>query len=176
MSDIIRPLTTSDTSAFKNLRLASLSQDPASWLATNEEEISQPDYYFSNKISYANTPPLFGYWGVFEDDKLVAYAQIASSFWHKKRHIATLYDVCVSTADRRKGLGSKLIDFIIQKAKLSGFIEQILLWVTSQNSDAISFYESLGFKKIATTPESVKEKDGSYQDEHLYVINLKYVN
>jgi ribosomal protein S18 acetylase RimI-like enzyme len=173
MKGQVRLLTPEDAEAFKKIRLSSLVDDPLSWLSSLEEEKDLPTYAFSNKIKYATTPPIFGYYGYFNDGDLLAYAQLSSSFWNKKKHVVNIYDVCVTKEDRRKSIGSKLMTFIIKNVKKTPGMEQIHLWVTSQNSAAISFYEKLGFKKVASTKNTVKELNGSYQDEILYTLNIR---
>lgn len=168
----IRLLTPEDADEFKRIRLSSLVDDPLSWLSSLEEESELPPFAFANKIRYAIIPPLFGYYGFFDNKKLLAYAQLANSYWNKKKHVVNIYDVCVDKSARRKSVGSKLMKFIIEKTRKTDGMEQIHLWVTSKNSPAISFYEKLGFIKTAITKNTVKEKNGEYQDELLYTLDL----
>ena len=172
MGNQIRLLNASDSQMFKILRIASLHKDPLSWHSSIDEEEGLTDSYFANKIHGSIYPPLFGYYGFFENNDLLAYAQIAPNFYNKKRHIATLYDVVVSEKARRKSVGTKLIQFIINEAKSINYIEQLHLKVNSKNIGAIKFYIKLGFKKIATIKDAVKEKDGSYQDEHEFTLKI----
>ncbi len=172
MNEAIRLLNINDSEGFRTLRLNSLKEDPDSWLATYDEEKDLPNISFANKIQFAYSSPIFGFYGYFEANKLLAYAQLSSSYWNKKKHIVTLYDVCVSKDARRKAVGTRLINFIIEKAKTVPYIEQIQLRVNSRNPGAISFYEKLGFIKTAVFPESVKEIDGTYQEEYLYIYSI----
>ena len=173
MQGCLRLLNQEDSQNFKKLRLESLLMDKDSWLSSLEEEKDQPDYFFSNKITFAISAPIFGYWGYFENGQLLGYAQIAVSYWKKRMHIATIFDVCVTPSARKKGVGNRILNFIIDKAKTSSNLEMLQLWVTSRNLEAIKFYEGLGFTKTATNKKSVKETDGNYQDEYLYTLKLK---
>ena len=173
--EIIRILTSNDAQQFRDLRLLSLDWDPDSWLSSISEEANLPISSFANRLTYAISNPIFGYYGFFEDNKLLGYAQLSPSSWNKKKHIATLYDICVNKFERRKSVGSKLINFIIKESKNTASLEKLHLFVTSNNIGASHFYESLGFKKTSIFPESVKEQDGRYQDEYLYVLNLRTV-
>ena len=49
---------------------------------------------------------------------------------------------------------------VAEKVKL----EQVELSVASQNERAIKMYESFGFEKFGTMPNSWKYEDGTYQD------------
>lgn len=172
MDQTIRLLNTADAEQFKTLRLASLEWDQDSWLSSVSEEKDLPITSFANKLMYAASQPIYGYYGFFEKNKLLAYAQLSPSSWNKKRHIATLYDICVAKTERRKSVGTKLLKFIIQEVKKIKTLEKLQLFVTSNNTGAAKFYESLDFAQTATIPNSVKEEDGRYQDEYLYVFNL----
>lgn len=172
MNTLVRQLNFDDAREFKAIRLDSLKNDPDSWLATYDEEKDLSPLSFSNKLQYAISTPIFGFYGYFENGKLLGYAQVSSGYWFKKRHIVTLYDVCVSNNARKKGIGTKILKNIIEKAKTFKEVEQIQLRVNSRNKAAMSLYKSLGFKLTATFPQSVKEKDGSYQDEYLLTLNI----
>jgi len=168
---MIRLLTFEDAEQFKNLRLETLREDPKAWTSTLENEINLPQTSFGSMISYSIKFPVFGYYGYFEGENLLAYALISPNYWPKKKHVAIIADVCVKKSDRKKGVGSQLIQLLIQKAKEVSGIEQIQLWVNSDNA-ATGFYEKQGFTRIATIPNGVKEPDGSYQDEYLYGLKI----
>ena len=172
MEPTIKLLSENDVQQFKELRLNSLTDDPLSWHSSLAEENNLDDSFFYGRIVNSRYVPIFGYYGYFENEKLLAYAQLSKSFYLKKSHIATLYDVVVTKEARRKSIGRKLITFIISKAKSVSNIEQIHLKVNSENKGALKFYEALGFKKTATIKDAVKEPDGSYQDEYEYVLKL----
>lgn len=169
----IRLLNDGDAESFKKLRIESLKKDPLSWHSSIAEEENVGDSFFKAKINNSLYPPIFGYYGIFENENLLGYAQIAANFYNKKRHIATFYDVVVSEEARRKSVGTELISVLIEKARSANFIEQLHLKVNSENIGAIKFYEKLGFEKIATIKDAVKEKDGTYQDEYEFVFSIK---
>jgi [ribosomal protein S18]-alanine N-acetyltransferase len=60
---------------------------------------------------------------------------------------AHLLNVCVAASYQRRGLGSKLVEFVSRRAKLSG-AESLLLEVRLSNAVAIKLYESSGFFEI----------------------------
>src|SRR3989344_3914002 len=173
MPQEIRLLNESDAEGFRTLRLQSLLNDSLAWTSSYEEEINLPIFSFSQKLRSATSSPVFGYYGVFENEKLIAYAQLSSHYYLKKAHVATLFDVLVSEKYRNKSVGSTLLKFIFVKVKSTGSIEQIELKVLSTNKKAIIFYEKMGFKNVAILPKAVKEKDGGYQDELVYILDLK---
>jgi hypothetical protein len=173
MVKTIRLLVDKDAEQFQKIRLLSLKEDSISWLASWEEEKDLPTSTFAYRITSAYFHPIFGYWGLFYGNELIAVAYLSKSYWAKTQHIAMLYDVCVHPKYRRQSVGSELLRHIIQKAKTLKSLDAIHLYTTSRNTPAMKFYESLGFKKVATIPKSVKEKDGTYQDQYLFILHLK---
>lgn len=66
------------------------------------------------------------------------------------------------------GIGRIMIEEVCKIAKDNG-IEQVELEVAANNRNAISLYEKLGFKKIATLPNNMKYSDGTYTNVHFMV-------
>ena len=63
------------------------------------------------------------------------------------------------------GIGKAMLQTVLDVAKSVGY-EQAELEVMAENTDAISMYEKLGFKKFGTFPDNMKFADGSYMDAH----------
>lgn len=61
------------------------------------------------------------------------------------------------------GIGRKMLELVLGAAKDMGY-EQAELEVVSDNVRALSLYESLGFVRYGTLPDSMRYKDGSYAD------------
>ena len=55
-------------------------------------------------------------------------------------------DFCIKQAYKRKGIGKKLFNFILEYAKQQG-VESVQLNVWSFNEDAIEFYKFMGMKE-----------------------------
>lgn len=54
--------------------------------------------------------------------------------------------IIVETSERRQGIATKMMDYIEKKYKQ---ITNISLEVRESNTDAIKFYESLGFRRVS---------------------------
>ena len=59
------------------------------------------------------------------------------------------------------GIGKIMLETVLKAAKESGF-EQAELEVISDNQNAITLYEKLGFQKYGTFPDNMKYADGHY--------------
>ncbi len=63
---------------------------------------------------------------------------------------------------RKEGLGRLLIESIVDWVKNHTIIEQIDLWVLSNNTPAISLYKKLGFQKIGEIQDMFRVDGLSY--------------
>jgi len=63
------------------------------------------------------------------------------------------------------GIGTMLLESALAVAKELGY-EQAELEVISDNEQAVSLYEKLGFKKYGTFPKNMKYSDGTYADAY----------
>lgn len=59
------------------------------------------------------------------------------------------------------GIGKIMLETVLKAAKEIGF-EQAELEVISDNQNAITLYEKLGFQKYGTFPDNMKYADGHY--------------
>ncbi|MFA5953456.1 MAG: GNAT family N-acetyltransferase [Candidatus Pacearchaeota archaeon] len=62
----------------------------------------------------------------------------------------------LGVSQKRKGLGSLLLEYEISNAKKQGF-RKICLGVNKKNVNAIKFYEKFGFKSIGNYPNECKD-------------------
>lgn len=114
---------------------------------TQIEKLSFPSPWscgiFSSELDRKN----FAFYYVIEyQDEIIAY----TGYW-KATNEAHLVNMAVHPAFRRKGLGSKLLKYILEKAQNQG-LNTITLEVRRFNLAAQRFYESFDFKKIAISP------------------------
>ncbi len=160
----IRLLTAQDGSQFQKLRLEALQENPEAFLATFDNESSRHEDSFSQELDAVYAPPHFGFWGMFDDeDQLVAFCRITSSYLPKQLHIVSLFSLYVTPNARHQGRAKELLDHITAELKKAG-IEQVYLTVISGNQPALELYLKYGFEQCGTRPQSVKWQ-GQYFDE-----------
>jgi ribosomal protein S18 acetylase RimI-like enzyme len=68
------------------------------------------------------------------------------------RSIAHLDSIAVSSAERNKGIGSRLLYLFIQEAK-QWACQVVVLEVAEANKEGLDFFSKRGFKKIGDLPE-----------------------
>lgn len=166
-----RALTPTDAEVYRELRLAALTHDPDSFLATLEFEQKHTLDFFERELAAAASHPCFGYHGVFEADQLVGYAQIETSYLPKQRHIAFFYNLYIAHIARRRGLGKQLCGHVLHLLKKETAVELVFLAYNSSNTAARDFYKSLGFKRCGIKPRAIKWQN-HYDDEVEMVLEL----
>ena len=124
-----------------------------------EEEVSLEERYswFDEKISHG-----FPIFGAYDGEKLIAYAGYGS--WraaqgYRKTVELTIY---VDRAYRGSGVGSKLMQTVIDQAKNDG-LHVMIGAIDSKNIDSINFHKKFGFVETARMPE-VALKHGQWLD------------
>jgi ribosomal protein S18 acetylase RimI-like enzyme len=89
----------------------------------------------------------------------------------KERHKAQIWGMYVTSACRRKGVGSALLDAAIEQAKRWSGISQVHLSVTEAAADAKRLYERAGFQQWGREPRALCV-DGRFVDELHFVLRL----
>ena len=84
-------------------------------------------------------------YGAFESERLLGYAEGFLETWNNRYRIS---NICVfDKADRRRGVGSLLMDTILNEAKASN-ARMAVLETQTCNETAIAFYRRYGFEII----------------------------
>ena len=104
--------------------------------------------------------------GVFDKNELIGVASFKreGEKREKLKHKGLLFKIYISPNYRRQGLAGKLINEVINRAKLVEGIEQINLTVIPTNQHAKKLYEKFEFKTYAHEEKAVKWK-GEYFNE-----------
>lgn len=157
-------LTSQDAVIYKELRLQALQNNPESYLSTFDHEKQKTIEAFASELRYASGPPVFGYYGIFDNDKLIGYAHLEKSYLTKQKHIAFFYNLYIDPEYRNKGLATELFDFLLAELKQKTQIERIFLSCNKKNTSAISLYKKLGFVEYGIKKKSIKYQN-EYDDE-----------
>ena len=84
-------------------------------------------------------------YGAFEGEKLVGYVEGSLEKWNNRYRIS---NICIFEEEARKrGIGTKLMNTILEEATLSG-ARMVVLETQTCNENAISFYKKYGFEII----------------------------
>jgi ribosomal protein S18 acetylase RimI-like enzyme len=158
----IYKLTTSDWEIYKELRLDALKENTESFGDSFEESVRHHDDEWKKELENPKSYILvardygkvFGMVAGYQEDNL------------KMRHMAYVWGVYVRHAQRRQGIGRKLMEALISEFSSNKEIEKIDLNVNTSQLPAVRLYEKLGFAIAGTLHKELKV-DGKYFDEHV---------
>lgn len=83
---------------------------------------------------------------------------------------AHILNVCIRGDLRGRGVGRKLLDYLIERARLAG-MQDVFLEVRPSNPAAIHLYESLGFTRVGVRRGYYQAVDGR-EDAYVYRLML----
>lgn len=105
----------------------------------NTTEMSFKDKFFND---WLEEPVAYG---AFDGEKLVGYVEGTLEKWNNRYRIS---NICIfEEVFRNSGIGTQLMDTILQEAILSG-ARMVVLETQTCNENAIAFYKKHGFEII----------------------------
>lgn len=110
--------------------------------------------------------------GAFDGDALVALAGCYRERAVKQRHVAHLWGVYVTPEYRGTGLGRRIVQAAVERARRWEGLEQLWLDVTTVNVGARALYASCGFRRLGVKPRAIRVGT-RYHDEELMGLDLR---
>jgi len=156
----VRKFVVGDVAALRDLRLEALQTYPDAFGSTYEIEMSRPLSYFVERLEKNVIL------GGFDHGELVGMVGFYQMTGPKDRHKGVIWGMYVKPRLQGNGLGSTLLDSVIQLGKMQ--VEQIQLTVVITNQRAVRFYEASGFRGYGIEKDALKSSE-SYFDELLMV-------
>jgi ribosomal protein S18 acetylase RimI-like enzyme len=143
----IEPITSQNVEMFKAVRLRALQDTPNAFSATYAKESQLTDADWIERAIRWNGEKGVGFLAMDGG----AACGIAGSFLAEEDPTrAHLVSMWTAPTHRRRGVGSLLVDAVIDWARKRG-ATVLLLLVTSSNDSAQLFYERLGFARTGRT-------------------------
>lgn len=174
---VVRPLAQADIAPFWQLRLRALREHPRAF---------GPSYEEIRAVYERRSPPIaVDIWTVDdvkdcgEDFILVAMAGSAlcgfigleRDRFEKSRHRATVRGTYVAGEVQGRGVGKKLLDGLIDRARAMPGVDGLKLEVTAGQDAAIRLYESAGFARYGVDRDALIV-DGERIDVFLMSVRL----
>lgn len=157
----IRILGYKDAEQYKKLRLHALYNYPTYFSSSYEQEKN----YTIQEIEQRLRPQADKFTlGAFQDEQLIGMATFIRESNIKLNHKGHLMGLYVSPDVRGKGVARELLEELFRLLRKNDGVEQLHLTVETTNEQAISLYESLGFKQYAVEQRALKV-DENYYDE-----------
>lgn len=144
-----------------------------------EQEIAQEPGYFCSQPSELSEKNVrqtiessHGIYLVAEKEwSLVGHAFLAILDLQSLRHVAQL-NIVVHKGHQAQGIGTNLMEKIIEWAKQSSTVEKIELNVRASNTRAIALYQKMGFSEEGCLKRHVKAGD-QYIDDLVMALHIK---
>jgi peroxiredoxin/RimJ/RimL family protein N-acetyltransferase len=161
----VRVLAEADASAFRELRLRALREDPVPFLTSYEEDASRSldDFAARLRASSPGTEVL----GALRDGKLVGTVGYYRHTAKKARHRVSLWGLFVPGEERRRGIGGALVRQAIDRIHAVPEVEQVELTVVTREQAARALYASIGFQVQGIIRHSMKLEKEYYDEAHL---------
>ncbi len=157
MNLILRELTKEDVKSMIAIRLELLENHPLNFGSSVEEEKQFTTEKWLNRLTNPNTITI----GSFLDGTMIGLAVLSMNPRKKMKHLGVINSFYVSESYRRKGIASKLLNFVEDIAR-NHKILRLNLTVMDQNKAAIQLYKKHGFI------ETGKELESIYVDQKYY--------
>lgn len=162
----LRPLTTADRDAYRELRLRALREAPEAFTSSHAEEAATAERWSAERL--AASPDENVILGAFDaGGRLVGTAGIQRRPRAKERHVATLYGMYVAPEMAGRGAGRALVASAIATARRWPGIRQIVLTVTRGNERARRLYAGAGFASFGIEPDAVRIGTDFFDKEHM---------
>jgi len=162
---IIRPLISNDEEALVEFFKSIPPQDHL-YLRDNVKDPQVIHQWIAN-LNYENILPLIAE----INGKIVGDCTLHQYRGGWKSHIGTVR-IVIHPEYRGRGLSTLLVGEMIQIAIDSG-IEKLEGEFMPEQKNAVTIFEKLGFVKIATLPQHVKDVRGEIHDLLIYVYDLR---
>ncbi|MFB6467040.1 GNAT family N-acetyltransferase [Cytobacillus sp. Hz8] len=161
---MIRLANESDAEVIVNLRKEIiLSEETTKFFASSKMELPQNDSKLREQIKHSNRKGNLIIVAEM-DGEVVGYLVFTRNEKVRLRHTGTM-GVGIREEHCNQGIGTELIEFLIDWARKQNNLEKICLFVTSINDRAIKVYKRIGFIEEGRQKNQIKYEDGSYGDD-----------
>ncbi|MBN9501034.1 MAG: hypothetical protein BGO01_07415 [Armatimonadetes bacterium 55-13] len=161
----VRELDSGDVESILELRRQGLLESPQAFGSSLEEEDSlSPELRRSKCIAYGEDFIL----GAFDEQGcLVGMAGFRREKRQKSNHLASIWGMYVSPEFRCRGVGKQLLTMLINRARSTHGVEQIMLDVVKEMVPARRLYLGHGFEIDGLFREALREGNRYYDVEHM---------
>jgi RimJ/RimL family protein N-acetyltransferase len=172
----IRALTTSDTPAFRALRLDALRLHPEAFVPTYEEERAADSRSVASRFRDDWIHDGNFILGAYRQGWLVGAIGVKRWPRQKQRHKATIWIMYTAEEVRGQGTGRQLLDAALDRCRQDPEIELVHLSVSGDSPAARGLYASAGFRSYGVEPRALRIDEDHYVDVEQMVLDVKNVD
>jgi RimJ/RimL family protein N-acetyltransferase len=162
----LRPLTIADRTAYRDLRLRALREEPEAFTSSYDEEAATAERWSAERLAMHPDDNVIV--GAFDGDgRLVGIAGVERRTRAKERHKALLYGMYVAPEAAGQGIGRRLVAAVIVVAGQWPGVRQITLTVTRGNERARRLYVAAGFATFGIEVDAIRIGSACFDKEHM---------
>ena len=169
---LVRKLQPQESSLYRLIRLACLTNSPDQFGSTYAEEASTPVLKFETYIEQGSSSRFM--FGAFDGGELIGIAGFDRKERQRDRHRGELVQVYVDADYRGQKVAERLLRGVIERAFSLDGLEQIQLSVVAGNGAAIRLYEKLGFKAYGWQPRYFKVGERYMDQQFMQLFKTEY--
>jgi RimJ/RimL family protein N-acetyltransferase len=162
-SVVIRQPTLDDESAYIDY-ISLIFQDDQFFLTTYEEsQAFRTPEKARDRITKSQDSSQGILLMAWDGNKAISMADLTRGIKKRNQHIGSL-GISILPEYRNLGLGTAMMQFVIEWAYKDTLLEKLILDVYSDNLPAIRLYQKLDFQEEGRQCREIKNADGSYKD------------
>jgi len=162
----IRILDSADAAQFQRLRLQALQESPTAFASSFADEAATP----LSEIAVRLKPDPDWSWvlGASADSQeLVGMVGFRRDRGLKHNHKAMLWGMYVAPENRGRGVGRRLVEEFMARARAIDGLRQVKLTVNPAQIAATRLYSSLGFQRFGREPDAFKVGDRFFDEDYM---------
>ncbi|MCA9386016.1 GNAT family N-acetyltransferase [Candidatus Dojkabacteria bacterium] len=152
----IKILQKSNLNEYKRFRLQALKDCPLAFYSDYYENVDRPDEKWLSHLGKVFSEDSSTNIGMFEGDTLIGMATGIGESYKKRSHVAKIAAVYVDPNHRQKGVGGKILDFLITEIMKNSNVVMLELEVNAKLQAPVTLYKSRGFKECGIKSKAMK--------------------
>ncbi|MBQ0945150.1 GNAT family N-acetyltransferase [Ideonella sp. 4Y16] len=161
---LIRLLNPADAAGFRAVRLRGLTEEPAAFASSYEEECGRPLEATQAQLAPKADGAVFG---AFEGDTLLGVVGLQRESMRKLAHKGVVWGMYVVPQGRGRGIARRLLAAALDHAWTQWQLAQVNLSAQTGNQAAVALYRSLGFEVFGTERGSMRVGDRVHDEHHM---------
>lgn len=143
-----------------------MREHPDAFTSSYEEDSAKPLAATATRLAADSADTVYG---AFVEGRLAGIAGVGREARRKNAHKATVFGMYVAPEYARRGIGEALLALLIDEAKSTSTLTQLVLTVTDTNTGAIALYERAGFASFGVEPRAIRVGDVYFGKNHMFL-------